>query len=67
MRDGRQVTVTPKRNGGAATGFTEMPQQGETLKDPSPAAMSQAVWRSLARAAQDGSLPILGTSDTLNK
>lgn len=50
MRDGRQVTVTPKRNGGAATGFTEMPDQGEILKDPSPAAMSQAVWRALGRA-----------------
>ena len=50
MRDGRQVIVTPKLNGGAATGFTDMPDQAETLNDPSPAAMSQAVWRALARA-----------------
>ncbi len=50
MRDGRQVIVTPKRNDGAATGFTEMPGKAETLDDPSAAAMSQAVWRALARA-----------------
>jgi hypothetical protein len=50
MRDGRQVIVTPKRNGGAATGFAEMPGKAETLDDPSPEAMSQAVWRALARA-----------------
>ena len=50
MRDGRQVTVTPKRNGGAATGFTEQPAQAETLDDPPPAELSQAVWRALARA-----------------
>jgi hypothetical protein len=50
MRNSRQVIVTPKLNGGARTGFTEMLDQAETLNDPSALVMSQAVRRALARA-----------------
>jgi hypothetical protein len=49
-RDGDEVVVTPKQNGGSRTGFTELLDQAETLTSPSASALAQAVRRALARA-----------------
>ena len=52
-RDGDQVVVTPRHNGGRRTGFTELLDQSETLTGPSPLALALAVRRALARATRD--------------
>lgn len=50
-RDDSEVVVTPKLNGGARAGFTELLDQVETLHDSSALAIAQAVRRALGRAA----------------